>query len=409
MLKKSILSSLLLISSLNAQAVDVQTDGGIEVYDKPNGYWFTLNGIVKTDMTYFIGDFESKRDEFPSGGSVRSVESTLRGGVGNDFTYSVTLGFDSGVSVNDAYFTYQGFKNTELSFGQVISPFCLENANSSKAVPFLERSLPVIALRPCMGIGVNVGVWGDHTSFKFASTTPLQGTNRDTATIKHRSDRLTNVARFVWAPIKVQNDVTQVGASVVYAQNNPTFRDDTLNTDGRRFSTRPEAKARNTLAIINSGSALGLKEYWQFGFEAAQQWGPLLVQAEYLGTLANRAFDPNVYFYGWHADVAYVVTGETRPHKMKNGSFGTLKPQNCYGAVEVAARYSMVNLNDQDVHGGREHNFAVSAGWYVNTHLKIMTNYIYANIVPTQELGAMNPNPSQRYLHIVAARAQVDW
>lgn len=397
-------------STVSTFAYDLKTDGGFEIYQSPdNHYWFSLHGIIKTDATFFIGDFDDKRDEFPSGAIVRSAEATVNGGVGKDFTYALTLSFESGTSVNDAYFTYHGFKNTEISFGQVISPFCLENANSGKAIPFLERSLPVIALRPCMGVGANFATWGDNTSFKIAVTTPLHGSNIDRAGIKHRSDRLTTTTRFVWAPYINDNCVTQIGVSGVYGNNYSTFRDGSFNADGRRFSTRPEAKARNTLAIINSGNALGINDYWELGVEAAQQWGPLLLEAEYLHALINRDFSEKVNFYGWHAQVAYVLTGESRHHKMKGASFGTIKPQCKYGAWEVAARYSMVDLNDKDIHGGKGHNVSASVGWYINEHLKILANYIHANIDPTRELGSANPNPGKRDLDIVAIRAQVAW
>lgn len=413
MLKKTLLSCAALAAvtaCAPSLANTTYTDGGFEIYRSPDdSYWFTLHGVAKVDATFFIGDFEDKRNELPNGTNLRGLETSLNGGIGDDITYAISLSFESGVSVDDAYFTYHGFPNFEISFGQVISPFCLENANSSKWVPFLERSLPINALRPCLGIGVNMLHWGDHHMITFASTTPPAGTNRDAAGIMHRSDRLTNALRAVYIPCNIPGQILQVGASGVYAENSPTFRDDTLNTDGRRFSTRPEARARNTPVYLNSGNQLGINHYTEWGVEAAKQFGPLLLQAEYLQTNVNRAFDPNVEFHGWHAQMAYVITGETREYKAKSASFGKVKPKCKYGALEVAARHSRLDMNDENIHGGREHNTAVSLGWYVNEQLKIMGNYIYASIDPTQELGARNPDPNKRHLHIIGTRAQFVW
>ena len=406
----SLLASLLCfgLAAPSAMAAEAKTEGGIELVHSDD-YWFKMNGIVKVDATLFLDGDKDRRTDFPGGANVRSVENTFNGGIGKDLSYTVVLSFESGVDVNDAYVTYSGLRNTEISVGQVISPFCLENAKSGKWVPFLERSLGVIALRPCLGIGVNINNWGERYMFNLASTAPLHGSNGDAAGIMHRSDKLTNTARFVYAPYLAENQVFHLGGSFVYAENSPTFRNGAPNTDGRRFSTRPEARARNTLAIINSGNSMFVKHYEEYGAEAAVQQGPLLVQAEWLQANVHRQNNPNVRFYGWHTQAAYVLTGESRSYNMSSASFGGVKPKCRYGAWEVAARYSMVSLNDEDIHGGSEHNVAASLGWYVNNHLKIMGNYIYASIDPTRQLGANNPNPTKRHLNILGFRTQVVW
>jgi len=389
----------------------VKADGGVEIYrSDDNDYWFSLHGIAKVDAVFFANKHNDRQGEFPGGTNVRAIETNFNGGIGQDLSYAISLSFENGVSVSDAFFTYHGIDNMEFSFGQVISPFCLENANSGKWIPFMERSLPITALKPCMGIGGLFHHWGDNYAFVFASTTPLHGSNKDTATIKHRSDKLTNTARLVFAPVHLDGRVVQFGVSGVYADNSPTFRDGTPNTDGRRFSTRPEIRARNTMSMIDSGNMMEIDHYYQWGAEAATQWGPLVVQSEFLQTNVHRRDKPTLNYYGWHAQTSYVLTGEHREHKMKNGSFGKITPQCKYGAWEVAARYSMVNLNDEDIHGGKENNFSVALNWYVNKNLLIRTNYIYANIDPTQALGAArNPNPAKRHLNIFGTRAQFIW
>ena len=392
-------------------ADEVKTDGGIEVFRSDDDrFWFKLHGLAKVDAVFFEGDAADKKEDFPSGTNIRALETNFTGGIGKDLSYSIVLGFEGReVAINDAFFTYSGFKETEISFGQIISPFCLENANSAKWIPFLERSLPVIALRPCMGIGVNVTTWGKHYGIAAASATVPHGHNLDTATVKHRSDRLTSTLRAWYVPLNTDNNVIQIGASGVYASNNPTFRDDSPNIHGRRFATRPEARARNTPNLINSGSALLVDNYNEYAFEVSGQRGPFVAGAEYLHAYVNRWFSPGLHFYGWHAQAAYVLTGESRIYKIKNGSYGQIIPKHCYGAFEVAARYSMVNLNDEDIHGGKENNFALSLSWIINENLLILGNYIHASIDPTQALGSFNPSPNHRQLNIFGIRSQIVW
>ncbi len=403
----------LLITSPCLFADEVNTgDGGIEVYRSDDDkYWFKLHGVTKVDAVFFDGDFDDKGIDFPNGTNIRALDTNLTGGIGKDLSFSVVLTFAGrSVGIDDAYFTYSGLKNTEISVGQISSPFCLENANSSKWIPFLERSLPVIALRPCMGIGVNISNWGEHYGVIFASSTPPHGENTFSTNVHHRSDRLTNTLRAFFVPINEDNKVIQIGGSGLYATTNATFLDDTPNVSGRRFASRPEAIGRNTPNTVDSGNQLLADNYNEITFELSGQRGPLVVGAEYLQANIHRLFDPELHFRGWHAQAAYVLTGESRIYSIKNGTYGRIKPKCRYGAFEVAARYSMVNLNSEDIHGGKEDNVALSLSWIINPNLLILTNYIHASIDPTQAPGARYDfNPNHRNLNIFGVRTQVVW
>lgn len=407
----TLLAALIFAPSLSF-ADEVRSDGGIEVYrSDDNRYWFKLHGIAKVDANFFMSSFENEQGEFPSGTNIRALETSFVGGIGEDLSFSIALAYEGGtVAINDAYFTYSGLKDTEISIGQIISPFCLENANSGKWIPFLERSLPVVALRPCLGIGVRLSNWGEHYGVNFASATVPHGQNKDTAIINHRSDRLTNTLRMHFAPINDDNNVLQLGVSGVYANNNPTFRDNTLNSDGRRFASRPEIKGRNTPNTVDSGNDLHIDYYTEFAFELSGQRGPLVMGIEYLQADINRLNEPHLRFYGWHTQASYVLTGESRIYKVKTGTYGQIIPKCRYGAWEVAARYSMVNLNDDDIHGGKENNVTLALNWIINENLLIMANYINASIDPTQALGdAFNPAPNHRRLNIFGLRSQIVW
>jgi phosphate-selective porin OprO and OprP len=71
-------------------------------------------------------------------------------------------------------------------------------------------------------------------------------------------------------------------------------------------------------------------------------------------------------FQGGYAEATYVLTGETRPYKSASASYGGIEPANPFsltgggwGAWEIAARYSTIDLNDRlglanGVAGGRQ-------------------------------------------------------
>ena len=70
------------------------------------------------------------------------------------------------------------------------------------------------------------------------------------------------------------------------------------------------------------------------------------------------------------------MTGESRDYKFDDGDFGRVNPINTWGAVELALRYSTIDLNDGPVSGGEEENITFGLNWYVHPHARLMINYI---------------------------------
>ena len=58
-----------------------------------------------------------------------------------------------------------------------------------------------------------------------------------------------------------------------------------------------------------------------------------------------------------------------------------------WGAWELAGRYSFVNLNDADVHGGRLSMLTGEVNWYLHSHLKWRFNYGFGHVSGRQPEG----------------------
>ena len=108
-------------------------------------------------------------------------------------------------------------------------------------------------------------------------------------------------------------------------------------------------------------------------------WGPFYVQAEYLGTKITRWYGkPAISLGGAYGLIAFMVTGETRDYYVDEGEVGPIEmPKHSWGALELAVRYSMCNLNDPNagIQGGKSNILTFGVNYYPVKTIKLMMNY----------------------------------
>ena len=119
--------------------------------------------------------------------------------------------------------------------------------------------------------------------------------------------------------------------------------------------------------------------------ELALVVGPFSFQTEYLQTLVNQADLDDPAFFGFYTEASYFLTGEYRPYNNTKGAFTRVKPLRNFGfgegsgwgAFQVGARYSALNLSSGGVRGGRLQDVTLGLNWYLNPVSRIMFNYVY--------------------------------
>ena len=88
-----------------------------------------------------------------------------------------------------------------------------------------------------------------------------------------------------------------------------------------------------------------------------------------------------VFFYGGYLFGSWLLTGETRNYNPGTGEFDNIVPgsplgHGGWGAWELAARVSFVDLTDEDVIGGEQSNITLGLNWYLNERLRMQLNLI---------------------------------
>jgi len=232
-----------------------------------------------------------------------------------------------------------------VKVGRQSTPFSLEILTSGGDLRFMERALAAFDIGNQGGVTV-AGVMAD--------------------------DRLT------WTLGAFSNLLTG-GSGVVVASRLtglPVYEDDGSFLLHVELSGRYQTPA-NSAQEVQSRPATGVGPYFvdTGAFVAPTTWeidaavllikGPFSVQAEILDSisLSSQGGDPNLW--GWYVSAAWVPTGETRQYDRKKALPGYVVPGSKWGAVELAARYFMIDLNGGNLTGGVMRDLQLGVSWFV--------------------------------------------
>jgi phosphate-selective porin OprO/OprP len=74
-----------------------------------------------------------------------------------------------------------------------------------------------------------------------------------------------------------------------------------------------------------------------------------------------------------YIQASYFVTGHMRPYDFKKGVFKSPKVESGAGAIELKARYDMIENKDTNVEGSQ---YMVGMNYYFNPNVRLMLEYV---------------------------------
>lgn len=371
-MRRSLIATALCLA-MAAPAVHAAQEGSFDKwpvsFDTGNGNVFSFTGNFAYDYNDFSGDSRLEDKDF-----MRRKEfgATLK----KDGVYDAMVYFDFQTHTwLDVYLRMEtkalfGKDVGKIRVGYIKTPVGMDGLTASRSVSMQELSLPNQAFYAGRRTGVE---WSQEKPHWFAQVgayggKDLQGDNPGTM----------QAARFVWNPIKGKDEVIHLGLAA--SVENPRGWQDGLGVSHPaqvRFRSRPEAGLTD-IRLIDSGALLDADHIVRTGLEGAWSRGPLYLQGEALNARVSRSNgQPDYQGNGQYAQLAWALTGESHPYA--GGVFSNIKPTHGYGAVELLARYSRLDLDDGSVEGGRQHDWTFGANWYLTTHFKFQANYVRAN------------------------------
>lgn len=378
-------------STIDASDIVVQMKPSPKISSKDGAHTFQPFGRVQLDYGFFNDD----KVDHPDGANFRRARLGFKGKVAEEWGYKFEIDFaKEGVAFKDVYLSYKGLKNTELKVGHFKPAFGLEELTSANYITFIERSSPITTFAS----GEIIGASARHHWNNGAITVGIH--NDDAGTTSNDDEAWSLASRATLAPIRDEGRLLHLGVSHIHR-----------SPDRASNAVRYKTKAENgiaTASTVDTGTIANVDDTTLYGLEAAAIWNNVSLQAEYVqANVDTETTDHDLS--GYYIAGSYFLTGESRPYSVSAGKFGRVRPNTPFslkdgglGAIELAARYSNIDLTDGTVSGGEMSNYTIGVNWHPVDHVRLMANYIMVD--SDKNAVTANDDPS-----IILLRGQVDF
>ncbi len=380
---------LMIIAATAAMAQDSRVPGGEESVplngeflngklvfqseDQSFRWWF--DSRLQMDAAFYFGS----KNDMSDGTVFRRLTFAMKATFYNDwdaeFDVDLAEGVygDRGVDLRDMWVKYR-VPGIGLAFqvGHFKEPFGMERLNSSRLLMFLERASVSNAFPLGRRMGAVVRYWNNHGQFAGGIFGHEPGTRIDKG---QRDEGYGTNVRLSLAPINKHGKNVHIGGAMSYRIPDavPDLRENTIEIRARHETYVSDHK------LLHTGDITDVDYYTRYGSELMAIYGPFYFQSEAMGTTIERWYGkPRVHLKGGYAMAAYVLTGETRYYYVDEGEIGPIeKPKHKWGALELAARVSTLDLNDFDagIRGGKSKQWMLGLNYYPNVNIKLQFNY----------------------------------
>ena len=252
-----------------------------------------------------------------------------------------------------------------LTFGKTKEPFVYEIVGDATFLPSLERVLNPFFTSRDVGLQLSNSILKKRMTYTGGWFNDWWVQKKDFEAVGN------HVAARVTGLISINEDGSRymhVAASARYAG---------ADSGVIRLKGKPESNVTSNYVDTGNIPASNQKE---FGLEALWTRDRYSVLTEYVRSQVNATQIANPSFYGFYVTGSVFLTGEHRPYD-RNVAFARRPiPRRRWGAVELTARYSHLDLNDKSVHGGVVDKGTLDLNWFLNRRCKLAVSGGFANL-----------------------------
>lgn len=340
-----------------------------------------IHGLIQYNFEFHkIGDSTYAGNEF------RKMVMTTKGKIYKNVSYLAQFDFAGGtVGMRDVYVKFGKIPaiGGHVILGVYHEPTGLDQFTGSKFKTFAER--PMMA--STQGFRWNPGIYYNNTTLL---------NKRMAIQLAYTFDGDRNKAFKTENINKGGNFIARVTGAIIKNKENNQLLHLGLHYENRQRPSekyynvfKPEVQMGEKIKFIQ-GKVESQNDY---GFELAANYGSFSLQGEYeLSTFSQG--ENNNSISGYYGFFSFFPTGENRVYK--NTHFGMIVPKKNFcikdggwGAVEIAVRYSAMNYSDarslpkyinKPIGGDEITSLTLGLNWYLNSHTRILYNYIIADI-----------------------------
>lgn len=272
-----------------------------------------------------------------------------------------------------------------LNAGIIKPIFTLGDSTSSAALLFLERASVV---------NTATGGYGGGTSRPGAELT------FERTEVLRAGDNLLVSGAFTGRSTTGGNDGSHIVGRIAYR----LWMDDASNVqiggsaarildsgDTRSIALQDAPEIRVDGRALTGTGGLTYSGGTLWGLEASGSLRNVHVAAEYYGFGIDRPGASDPRFSGWYVEAGWMLTGETHPYlaEAENNNIATFAnphPIGPWGAFEIAARYSTLDLDWRRgaagsscglcVRGGEQKVWSFGLNWYASDNIRILLDYM---------------------------------
>ncbi|MCP4254488.1 MAG: hypothetical protein GY775_13985 [Candidatus Scalindua sp.] len=388
---------------------NVYWDSGLRFNSEDGNFKFKLGGRIMNDWGFMKENRTIKEDtgigDLVDGTKFRRARLYLKGKIYENIEFEMEYDFTGGggPEFKDVYMELKEIPYVgNLRIGQFKSPFCLEYLTTSKYDTFMERGLNT-ELAPRRNTGFML--YDQALDERMTWAANIYRTADDFG--DSQGDSTTEgcysfAGRITGLPWYKNNGEKYIHTGFSYNYQN-AFENKLI------FGSEPETDF--TEKFVSTGD-ISAESAHLYNPELALVFGPFSLQTEYTYVHVNSTGnfsgqDPD--FTGFYVFGSYFLTGEHRRYDKKEGETDRVRPKSNFnwgkglGAIEVAARYSELDLSDKYVDGGRLNDTTLGLNWYLNPNTRVMLNYVHAGL-DLSDLNIKNANAD-----IASIRFQIDF
>lgn len=396
-----------------------------------------VHGVFQADALVFTQDAENRLQlgDLQDGAGFRRTRLGANGAVAENVNYFIQMdfGFFGRPTFTDVWgeVHHLPWLGT-VRAGQWKQPFSLEVPTSFRYQTFLERSLLFQTFEPFRHVGLGFYDHSEDEMWTWAMSVfrvgqDQYGNDLGDAGGWSTAGRLTHLWWYEGSGEPHDRlDYLHTGAS--FWVGDPASNLFQYRTIPEAFvgafgvpagsvpgtSLQPVGSIANgTPPFVDTG-AIPTNTFVHLGTEVLWAAGPFAWQSEVQMATVAQIGGPQLHFWGYYTQWMYFLTGESKPFLRKAGQIDRIQPLRPFlvsgdevrgpGAWEVALRVSHVDLDNENIHGGRLTDMTVGLNWYLNGYTKMQFNYIRA-MLNRQTAAYAGPSAAD----IFGVRCQVDF